>query len=358
VVVRDTSKVLRLIEIETGRILARLESPDQHEVGWATFSPDGSRLVVTTHEPPCAHVWDLRAIRRRLAGMGLYWDAPSLPDLDIPSGDSGDAPPLKAEVDFGPLRRTVELYNSHLEQYTVPAEELIARHTGRLKAHPYDPDSLHQRGHALLRSGRFEQALADFAGASARRPLDAHLRAYRGVCLFNLQRYALALDQLETAFQADPETVRAISNLQPLVNNRAWELATGAGPRRDPALAARLAAFAVALSPDESVSLNTLGVALYRAGQYAEAIATLERSLAASKGESDAFDLFFLAMTRRQLGQIARARADFESAVQWRRNHSNLPAQWSAELDAFQAEAEAALTTPADELPPDVWAPR
>jgi tetratricopeptide (TPR) repeat protein len=287
--------------------------------------------------------------------MGLDWDAPSLPDVDTSTGDANGGPPLKAEVDFGPLRRTVELYNSHLEQNTVPAEELVARHTERLRARPDDPDSLHQRGHALLRSRRFEEALADFSGASARRPLDAHLRAYRGVCLFALQRYALALDQLETALQADPETVRAISNLHPVVNNRAWELATSSGLRRDPALAARLAAFAVALSPEESISLNTLGVALYRAGDFTKAIENLERSLAAGHGQSDAFDLFFLAMAHHRLGHHEEAKRCFDRAVDWLREEKNLGAQHAHELAAFRAEAESVLAGPADEMPDDVF---
>ncbi len=38
VVVMDASKVLRLVETETGRTLARLESPDSCGVHWATFS--------------------------------------------------------------------------------------------------------------------------------------------------------------------------------------------------------------------------------------------------------------------------------------------------------------------------------
>ena len=57
VVVTDPSKVLRLVEAETGRDLARLTSPDLGEAWVATFSPDGSRLVVSTRDGPAVHVW-------------------------------------------------------------------------------------------------------------------------------------------------------------------------------------------------------------------------------------------------------------------------------------------------------------
>jgi hypothetical protein len=84
----------------------------------------------------------------------------------------------------------------------------------------------------------------------------------------------------------------------------------------------------------------------------------LEKSLAAGKGGSDGFDLFFLAMARYRLGRVAAARADFDRAVKWRRDHPN-PAQpgWAEELDAFQAEARALLDGPSPELPADVFAP-
>jgi tetratricopeptide (TPR) repeat protein len=325
--------------------VARLESPDLCDIWWSTFSPDGSRLVVTTNDrpAPAVHVWDLRAIRRRLVELGLDWDAPPLPGSEASPGDQRDRPSLKVEVDFGPLKRHSEQYQSHLEQYAVPAEELVTRYTERLRAHPDDPGSLHQRGHALLRLNRFEEALVDFAAASARRPLDAHLRAYHGVCLFDLKRYAPALDQLEPAFQTDPETVRAIINLDGTVNRLAWELVTGAEPRRDMVLAARLAAFAVALSPGEQMSLNTLGVALYRAGKFAEAIEPLEKSLKAGKGQFDGFDLFFLSMAHHRLGQGAEARACFDRAMHWLRDQKNLPEQFARELADFRAEAESVL---------------
>jgi hypothetical protein len=63
-------------------------------------------------------------------------------------------------------------------------------------------------------------------------------------------------------------------------------------------------------------------------------------------------------MAYHKLGQIARGRVDFDRAVQWRRDHLSLPAQYSMELDAFRTEAHALLDGPPLELPSDVFAPR
>ena len=49
--VQDASKIVRLVETTTGRTLAALESPDMCHAWGGTFSPDGSRLAVTTREP-------------------------------------------------------------------------------------------------------------------------------------------------------------------------------------------------------------------------------------------------------------------------------------------------------------------
>jgi hypothetical protein len=79
-VVLDATKILRLVEIDTGRILARLESPDLNASGMATFSPDGSLLVVVGQDPQCVHIWNLPAIRHRLAEAGLAWAQSPYPD--------------------------------------------------------------------------------------------------------------------------------------------------------------------------------------------------------------------------------------------------------------------------------------
>ena len=115
-------------------------------MAWATFSPDGSRLVVTTNDGPAVHVWDLRAIRRHLAEMGLDWDAPAYSDDDPASPAlrrlaSAPGRPRPA----GRARRTL-----HRES----AETLIERYTARLKNDPNDAEAYHHRAHALVNLNR------------------------------------------------------------------------------------------------------------------------------------------------------------------------------------------------------------
>ncbi len=85
--------------------------------------------------------------------------------------------------------------------------------------------------------------------------------------------------------------------------------------------------------------LNTYGVALYRAGRFAEAIATLDRSLTLGRGASDGYDLFFQAMAHCQLGDKAQSLNGFIKAVEWMKKNQ----QDDEELVRFRAEAAALL---------------
>jgi hypothetical protein len=282
VVVQDDTGVLRLVDIKSGRALARLESPDRCQVRAASFSADGSRLVITTPDGPAIHVWDLRAIRHRLAEMGLDWEAPPFSHDDPASPALPPLPPLK--FDYGPHLRT-----------------------------------------AYLDPGISEPFIAELERALVRYPNHPGLR------------YTLAGH----------------------CDNYASELANASGSARDPGRAVRLASRAVELWPGQSFFLHTLGVAHYRAGHLTEAIATLEKSLAASDGRLEPFVFFFLAMVRFQLGQITQAHADFDRASSWPRGHPDAPMGWNESLDAFEAEARALLAgRPSIDLPVDVFAPR
>ncbi len=102
VAVQDADKVIRLVAADTGLTNARLESPDLCRVGSAAFSPDGSRLMITTNDGPAVHIWDLRLIRSRLAEMGLDWDAPAYPDSAL-STPNADVLPMDVAVHPGTL---------------------------------------------------------------------------------------------------------------------------------------------------------------------------------------------------------------------------------------------------------------
>jgi uncharacterized protein HemY len=128
-------------------------------------------------------------------------------------------------------------------------------------------------------------------------------------------------------------------------NNLAWLLVTGPKELRDAQAALPLARKAAEQEPQTALYLNTLGVVLYRNAKYTDAISVLEKSLAASRGNSDGFDLFFLAMCHHQLGEPAKSKECFDRAMKWlhERRAIPIPAQWLPELTAFQAEAEGVL---------------
>jgi hypothetical protein len=90
---------------------------------------------------------------------------------------------------------------------------------------------------------------------------------------------------------------------------------------------------------------------------HAEAVATLERSRAAGRGQDAGIDLFFLAMAHHRLGHRDVARNYLERAIHWQGEQKRLSAEPAKELAAFRAEAEAVLAGPAGELPDDVFAP-
>jgi tetratricopeptide (TPR) repeat protein len=215
-----------------------------------------------------------------------------------------------------------------------------------------DPTSAYsrcRRTRALLRLGRFHEAATDLDELIVKYPRDSDHYELRAQAHEGLGRHDLA--------QADRKRFHEMLPREPRdINNLAWEMATGPYRERDPTLSLALARKAVAMAPDQSKFLNTLGVAEYRAGHHAQAIITLERSLAIGKGQADAFDLFFLAMARHQLGQIAQANADFKRALKWRQEYQKRThPRWDKELDSFQAEARAMLEGQTADLPAEVF---
>jgi serine/threonine protein kinase/WD40 repeat protein len=116
----------------------------------------------------------------------------------------------------------------------------------------------------------------------------------------------------------DPATHQPIAVLARKADYEAWDLATNLDPRlRDVSRAVQQAKKAVQWEPGTSFYWNTLGVALYRAGQWRDAIAALKKSEELEPGRSFSFNAFFLAMAHWQMGEKEQAKKLYDQAVQW-----------------------------------------
>jgi Putative Zn-dependent protease, contains TPR repeats len=130
-------------------------------------------------------------------------------------------------------------------------------------------------------------------------------------------------------------------------NNLAWLLATGPEELRKAPDSLECARRATDLEPDNSTFLNTLGVALYRNGQYKEAIAVLERSLSANRERAGAYDLLFLALCHHALGKQELARQKFAEAAAWfASRRARLSPAWVEELTRLLDEANVITSAP------------
>ncbi len=140
-------------------------------------------------------------------------------------------------------------------------------------------------------------------------------------------------------------------------NDLAWFLvAVKDPPAHDPAEAVGLARKAVEIEPTAAHNWNTLGVALYRAGEYRAAIDALEKSEKLGHGREFGFNAFFLAMAHWQIGHKDKdeARRWYKKAVSWmEKSKPN-----DDELRRFFAEATTLLGLPERAAPAKKEVPR
>jgi WD40 repeat protein len=169
--------IYRLVELATGRELARLEDPEQN-TGAAAFTPDGTKLVVAARDG--LRVWDLRRIRAELAKLGLDWDAPAYPPapkaavalkLNLGELAKAAAPEEKARQDIARYRlalaanpKSAAAHNNLAWAYVTASEALrkpkeavrLAEEAVRLDLK--DPNYQNTLGAAYYRADRFRQA--------------------------------------------------------------------------------------------------------------------------------------------------------------------------------------------------------
>jgi eukaryotic-like serine/threonine-protein kinase len=79
---------IRLLATTDGSVLATLEMPNSMPVEALAFSPDSTLLAAASSSTDELFVWDLRAVRRELARLGLDWSTPSGPATAPAQGET------------------------------------------------------------------------------------------------------------------------------------------------------------------------------------------------------------------------------------------------------------------------------
>jgi eukaryotic-like serine/threonine-protein kinase len=300
----------------------------------ATGQPIGPPLLDAAALPEVAFSRDGRFLLRGDVRSLQRWDAPApLPD-DVPRLTAWVEAATGLKLDERVSIRTLD--QSAWLEHRRRLEELggapPADPAPRLDPILFGPDPA-ARGDAWRERGQWDRAEAAYAEAARARPLNAtvwdalaRLHAVRG----HLDRAAATL---AAAVQLMPDDVQLHEHLAlallgagdraglqrstaavlarfertndlSTANEVASVCVMGAEATAEPAVPVRLAEFAVrgANVYQKPNHLNTLGAALYRAGQYDEAIGRLEEAIRLRGGASLPDDWEFLAMAHHRLG--------------------------------------------------------
>jgi serine/threonine protein kinase/WD40 repeat protein len=105
-----TSQLIQLVDPSSYRELATLHAPEPANIHGLAFTRDGRCLAVACQHR-CIQLWHLRAIRQRLATLGLDWDdagdathfAREPESSPLPSGPSLPTTPIQLQANLGHL---------------------------------------------------------------------------------------------------------------------------------------------------------------------------------------------------------------------------------------------------------------
>ena len=312
---------IHLLEVETGREFGQLQYAESSRISSITFNPVGTKLLAVNEGYLEVRSWDLRALGRELAEIGLGWDLP-LPPSGEP--DKPTATPLNVTVLLGDPKED--------------GQRQLAASDRAIADQPRNADAYWQRGRIYADLGRNDEAVQDFSKAIAIRKSPKYFSS-RAQTYISVKDYSKAAADYQAALDAKPRDEQEEGRL---CDSLARLYACGPAEVRSPAKALPLASRAVRIVPKQANYLNTLGVVYYRLGQYDQAVESLQRSL--KESEHPARDLFFLALSFQRLGDATRAKDFYDQAEYWCDTHLEmLESRLREDLIAIRAEASAAF---------------
>ncbi|MCI0682955.1 MAG: protein kinase [Gemmataceae bacterium] len=328
------SGVVRLVATATGKELGRLTGLPGDVYVPAAFTGDGARLIANTRDNKFICVWDLRQLRAGLKELDLDWAWPEL--LPAP-----ELPPLQsAEIDYGYLRDYGRLMDG---------PQRLA-HGNRLLVHnPLNPDAYWFRGMGNHLLKNRERAVIDLSlfltltPAKDPRRAEAYLR--RAMLRAALKQPEAALDDALQLLRAGPQHIPETEWAAKECNNLAWPYVFAGRKKELVAKAVAVARAAVDLEPWDADHRNTLGMVLYRDGQYREAIDMMEKNLPRDHLYAG-YDFYFLAMSCQRIGDPAKSKEYFDRAVGWEKQRTDLNDRIRSALKSFQTEARTTLQLP------------
>jgi len=162
--------------------------------------------------------------------------------------------------------------------------------------------ALFNRGQALKKLQRFDEAVYSFAHAIALRPAFAPLYEIFGGFLFDVGRYDASANILRQGFEIDPASLKNLTLLTKVLVRL---------KRHEEALASCEAA--LALKSDDVELLTWLGSTLFSLHRYTESVTALEKALRLSPGEYKTH--FNLALSLNMAGFPQRAIVEFDKSI-------------------------------------------
>ena len=283
--------LVQLIEMDTGRVLADLEStPKPAWVQAIRFSSDANRLVAACGNEGLK-VWDLRRIRERLAAMNLDWDMPAYSaaaQLEAPA-------PLQVDVELGSLAGAIHRQQSRDYASAGQWQLAVEKATEAIELSDLDAEALALRARAFRALKQYDQAIADYSQMLKLDPTDSLARSRRAYVYTLVEKWRNALADFTEFTQLKPDVPLGWSN-RAYVHRQLGQLKESLSDYDE----------AIKLAPDQFGSWHQRGHVHEALHQWDHAISDLSKAIELKPGDS---------ALHRCRGIVQAQRADWAAAA-------------------------------------------